>query len=481
MKTTKLIIIILFLFLLGSCGEDFMESDSTDYLRQDRKDELLKNPIEKTKIIKAELEAVYATLREFRFSGNTSHDYFGLKAIHLATDLAGEDVVQLKHHHFGYDYRFDNRSAPYRRTRFMWALFYKMISSSNDFLTKYLEGDITDPKLLATKSEVLGIRGVAYYHLINYYQQTYKGNENADGVPLVLSSKDIENPRASVKEIYEQIITDLSFAVENGAYTVSTKDVDKNVAAAFLAKTYASMEKWDEAEKYAKIAVKGIDYAMPSNFFRYDNPDVLWGCSINTETTTLYASFFSHMDNTMTGYAGAIGAFKAIHNKLYKQIPESDARRNWFIKEGNYKPEKYNALPDYANVKFNSPSDFSGDYIYLRSADPYLLWVEALAEQGKVADATNALKDFLASRGSASEVDSHQGDLIEYVRLQRRIELWGEGTAFIDFKRWKKGAVRVLPETNHIAKIDVPAGNPKWTYQIPQREIEQNPNLTQNP
>ena len=77
-----------------------------------------------------------------------------------------------------------------------------------------------------------------------------------------------------------------------------------------------------------------------------------------------------------------------------------------------------------------------GDYIYLRTADPYLLLVEALAEQKKMAEATQKLIEFLAGRGiPASEINSAESDLIDYIRLQRRIELWGEGTSFINLKR----------------------------------------------
>lgn len=55
------------------------------------------------------LNGVYNTLVDNGLNGNTNHDHFGLKSIHLATDLTSEDMVQDKHHHFGFDYNIDNR------------------------------------------------------------------------------------------------------------------------------------------------------------------------------------------------------------------------------------------------------------------------------------------------------------------------------------------------------------------------------------
>lgn len=478
MKTKILIALCALTTLLAGCSDEFLKADGSEYMEQDRKDELLKNPRHKAEIIEAELNSLYSLMIQYSLNDNSAHDFFGLKSIFLATDLVGEDMVQMRHHWFGFDYNLDNRNAEYRRTRLMWALFYKMISTSNDILEKYLSDEKLPEELLPSKSQTLAVRSIAYYYLVNLYQQTYIGNEDKPGVPLVLSSADASKPRAPVKQVYDQIVKDLTFAVENGVYTAENKkDADKKVAAAYLAKAYASMEKWDMVEKYASIAIKDMPFALTDNFFRITNADILWGYDINAETSTIYASFFSHIDNTIDGYAGGLGAIKSIHNKLFEKMSENDARRKWFIQD---EKNQWN-LPIYANIKFNSLTDFSGDYIYLRTADPYLLLVEALAEQKKTSEAVRYLTDFLAGRGvPASEVTAAENNLIDYIRLQRRIELWGEGTSFIDFKRWKLPIKRKVEGTNHRTTKDVEVGGIEFTYQIPQREIEQNPNLVQN-
>ena len=113
-----------------------------------------------------------------------------------------------------------------------------------------------------------------------------------------------------------------------------------------------------------------------------------------------------------------------------------------------------------------------------------LLYVEALGEQGKLTDAAAALKSFLASRGAADQVDLHVTDVADFrgfLQLQRRIELWGEGTSLFDLKRWKLPIDRTVEGTNHRTKVKVEVGSKELVYQIPQREIDQNKLLEQNP
>jgi len=476
--------------LFGSCSGDFLDADVNEYLTKNRKEELVKtSPKSIALLVNGSLDGVYNLMIDNGLNGNTSHDYFGLKSIQLATDLTGEDVVQDVHHHFGFDYNVDNRSATYRRTRLMWALFYKMVSSSNSILDDYFAVETTDKDLLALKSQALAIRGIAYYHLVNLYQQTYKGNEDKWGVPLVLKPTDDKKPRAKVSEVYKQITSDLRFAVENGAITSTKKDADKLVAAAYLAKAYAQMEKWDSVEVYSKIAINGATLmsqaTYENDFVSISNPEWLWGNDINGETTSLYASFYSHADNTIDGYA-SLGVTKSIHNKLYEKVNNTDVRKKLFVDNVLFPSiaAKYSKLKNYVGLKYKSPADFTGDYCYIRVADPYLLLAEAQVEQNKLAEAKATLESLIATRQtgySAAAFDS-QDALRQEIRLQRRIELWCEGSMFFDFKRWKIGIVRNVAGTNHRTKIDVPAGDKRWVYQIPQGEIDANPNIQeQNP
>lgn len=260
-------------------------------------------------------------------------------------------------------------------------------------------------------------------------------------------------------------------------------DADKGVAAAYLAKTFASMEQWDSCAHYANIACNGASLKMSTPFANINNSDWMWGYDINGETTTFYASFYAHIDNTIPGYAGMLGIYKSIHNNLYYKMAASDSRRSMYIDSTSHAtPNEYRKLFQFANLKYVTKPDFSGDYCFLRFADPYLLYVEALVEQNKLSEAQNALNDLVQNYDPAYDATgiTSIADLREEVRIQRRIELWGEGTSFFDMKRWNIGITRNVASTNHRTIIDVPAGDKRLTYQIPQIEIDANPKIIQN-
>ncbi len=471
-KITYNIILLLTVSLLFSCSKDFLDTEEDQYLTKERIEELkASSPEAVVTLVQGSLNGMYNNSIAYM----EKHDDFGLKAFMLATDLAGIDMIQTKHHWFGWDYNMDNRSATYRRTKNMWKFFYKQISSANIILADFYAKPVESAILKQKKGEVLAWRGISYYYLVNLYQQTYKGHENAPGVPLLLNTTDENMPRAKVSEVYAQIIEDLTYAVNATEYTDKKTDIDKAVAAAYLAKTYAAMEDWAKVAEYAKIAIAKQPLASPglieSAKWDIGNSDWLWGFDVTGETTTLYASFYSHMDNTIGGYAGGLGITKAMYSNLYHTMGVNDVRRK--LVGDNFVCNKY-----------VTPGDFTGDYCFLRVEDPYLLLIEADVELNKLDEAKTLLADFMAVRDPDYDVAklSSQDELRREVRIQRRLELWGEGTSFFDIKRWKIGIDRGEEGSNHRTKIKVPAGDKKWVYQIPQSEIDANPNIgEQNP
>lgn len=219
--------IIFFTLLLGAllsgCSDD-LNFDTTGYLTGDRKQELIDtDPNATAVLIKANLSGVYDVMISASFNGNGRDDYFGHKSIQLATDLSGSDMVQDVNHWFGFDYNLDNRDATYRRTRNIWALYYKIVSSANTMLEDYFAGDVTDADLLALKGEILALRGFAYYNLVNLYATRYVGDEQGLGVPLLLSSDAGAQPRATKQAVYNQIVEDLRFAVQYSTVTAQKK------------------------------------------------------------------------------------------------------------------------------------------------------------------------------------------------------------------------------------------------------------------
>ena len=308
---------------------------------------------------------------------------------------------------------------------------------------------------------------------------------------MVLRPTDAKLPRATVAAVYEQLLADFS-VVDDARYVVTeTKtDVDKAVAATYLAKVYAHLEQWDKVITYTRMVLNSPYFTFTSmaevQAAKWDisSPSWLWGYDITQETSTQWNSFYSNIDNTNPiSYAGG-GAFKSIYSLLYAHIAPTDVRRNLYINrsEAPAIAYRYPQLPDYANLKYVTDTRFLGDYCFLRLEDPLLLYIEALVERNELPRAQNTLTYFMQNFRDPyyTPTATDQASMREEVRWQRRIELWGEGTSFFDFKRWGLGANRTQAGSNHVYAIDVPAGDRRWVYQIPISEIEANPNMVQN-
>lgn len=80
---------------------------------------------------------------------------------------------------------------------------------------------------------------------------------------------------------------------------------------------------------------------------------------------------------------------------------------------------------------------------FMRSTEMLLIQAEAAYMQGKTTDAQNLVSKLTTMRIPGSAPITKTGeDLLNEIKLQRRIELWGEGFHFFDQKRWNEHIVR---------------------------------------
>ena len=74
--------------------------------------------------------------------------------------------------------------------------------------------------------------------------------------------------------------------------------------------------------------------------------------------------------------------------------------------------------------------------------------------------------------------DKTGADLLEEVKLYRRIELWGEGFDWFDYKRWNQPIVRhAHPQGSFHQTFAVtvePSDENKWTWVYPAKECDYN-------
>ncbi|MEO6228865.1 MAG: RagB/SusD family nutrient uptake outer membrane protein [Ferruginibacter sp.] len=457
----------------------------------------------------SKLNTVYAALdgvtKEQFASGtgaSTGHDNYGQKSFDLQNDLMGNDMVV---HAVGYGwYNADYTLAEWlrvedgRQSDNAWFFYYDIIKQANTILG-IVDGitDASDSQKDLIRGQCIALRAYGYFYLANYFQQTYKGNEDKPGVPVHTDIPLESGGRGKLQDVYTQIIADLTQAetLLTGKQRSSKSVIDVSVVRGFRARVALLMEDWPTAATYAKKAYTGYtlmigsQYSSTAAFSSINNAEWMWGSQIPADQATIYASFFSHMDIRTGGYA-ALGGEKKITKALYDQIDPADVRKTIWKTPGTGSSSD----PDYNQKKFQVPdpnNKWAADYLYMRAAEFYLIEAEALARQSQDGPARTALETLIKTRFPAYSAASFSGAaLIAEILLQRRIELWGEGMSLMDIKRLNQGLNRPTGAGNHGAPSYEPGvyttspADPRFLMRIPRRELDNNTKMTpadQNP
>lgn len=473
------IILIVIVGSLASCSKDYLETSPTNQVSDA---DVFKTAAGAQTV----LDGVSRRLRTF----TEAHDVFGQKALDLSWDLMGEDIVCRRNHWFIYDYQVDNSQAAYRRTRTTWELYYVVINNVNNILANAENISFSSD---AEKASIVGqaqaLRAYAYFNLVNLYQFTYAGHQNSPAVPIYTEPTTEGHARATVEEVYSLIVSDLDDAITMFSANPSPRrhisDIDLTVARGLRARVALQMEDWGEAEDQARLARADYDLNTISDFATgfadYQQSSWMWGLEINDEQSTIYASWFSHMDMSIGGYAGLGYMPKYISTALYDQLPDDDIRKQLC------EPAVYSGVTFYINYKFNAAlagKEFSADYVMMRPEEMLLIEAEAIARQGSRDTEAQALLDELhAVRQTAPVAVTETGTaLLDLILLERRQELWGEGFRGRDIKRLKIALDR--NGSNHNPALclymTLPAEDNRWNYMIPQGEIDANPLITED-
>ena len=113
----------------------------------------------------------------------------------------------------------------------------------------------------------------------------------------------------------------------------------------------------------------------------------------------------------------------------------------------------------------------------------WFIKMEALAGQGKISDACALLNEFMENRitdKSYSCSVSSQKAFINEMMLQKRIEFWGEGILFYDYKRLDMGITQGYEGTNQapVYCFNTDGRSPQWNIVITRGEFQSNKGIT---
>ena len=522
-RINKYTIVLLSLFCLVGC-EDFLDRvpEGSTITEEQKKAAIEANPA----LLAADIAAMNADMiAAYGILGDNSwHNDFGYASACLYMESNGSDMTcaNIGYNWFSTNASYADREYSSARTRFMWNLLYKQISSANIVLSA-IDPETENPTLRGYMGQALAVRAFDYLNLAQLYQYTYKGNESKLCVPIVVNNMAMEdatnNPRATVEVVYTFIMEDLNKAIDmlEGFKRLDKGYIDQSVAFGLRARANLLMNNWEAAAADADKALTlsgAVPYtlAQASTPLFYDANDktVLWANIITKENdivTTGIINMPSHLCSFYTdGYTG-VGAWKKINRPLYEKISPNDIRKQWWLNEDGestlvsasvYDEWRATAFSNgefgtYANVKFGADGGTAGlytqvpaqDWFLMRAEEMLFIKAEGLAMSGQTAEAKSLLESFvndnrMVTKGYTAPSDA--AGLQNEIWYQRRIELWGEGFSFYDLMRLRKPVTRVENGVTSFPsawQFNIPAEAPILLWLIPKSEIEANDGISE--
>lgn len=417
-----------------------------------------------------------------RFASERPDD-FGFVMMAFSNDLEAADIVGQDNNYnwFSTCSELTTRNADYANPYIRYRGVYDEVARANDVIKAY--GEITAETSAEIKYKVAqayAVRAFCYLNIAPYFQFNYKTSSDKPCVPLVTETTTdfTNNPRATVKEIYDQIVSDLDFAIANlEGYTRPDKSkIDKQVAYGLRARANLDMGKYAEAASDAAAAAQGYtpasiaEVSTPS-FYNITDHNWLWGYDMTMDAAKAfpYATSSAWIRSfSANGYSAGTGTYFCINNLLYNKIPESDVRKGWWVNTDLYSPLLDNLtfgqlkgqqiateeiddvklifLP-YTNVKFGmytiGGTTNEEDWPFMRVEEMLLIQAEGLIKSGQTAAGVQVLNDFVRTyRDPQYNAEATGRKIEDEVWFQRRVELWGEGFSNSDTRRLGKPLVR---------------------------------------
>lgn len=480
-----------------------------------------------TEVIPGRVEAKIAGMYTYMgtvcaaFPSDTRDDDGGYPTICLSQDLNGPDMVCANNGYnwFSTSSEYSDRSDTYANPFARYAIFYNQIKSANDIIAS-IAPNTEDATQKSYLGQAKAVRAFDYLSLVPNYQFSYSTSKDLPGVPLVTETTTdfVNNPRATVAKVYEQIISDLNSAIEllEGYDRAGDKSrIDQQVAYGLRARAYLYMGEWEKAYEDADKAMEGYSPASLAAvskpaFYNIEDPNWMWGLNVSVSNVVknAYATTAAHLGSfSGDGYAAGVGMYKTINSLLYKKISNTDIRKQWWVDDKlestllnqvSWNGKSGKDLSEleienvkmkfikYTNVKFGMKSGIGSsnndnDWCIMRAEEMILIKAEALAQQGDGTNAAIELKKLMKERDTAWNKASVT---VNDVWLQRRIELWGEGFSMADIMRLGKPVVRFHKGNNEnwpdAFCFNMAANDPWLLLRFPQREANNNYGIVNN-
>jgi hypothetical protein len=326
------------------------------------------------------------------------------------------------------------------------------------------------------KGSALFLRAYAFYNLSQVFAPMYDSSiaGSDDGIPLrLVADVNKASIRASVKDTYNQILTDLQEAaglLDSKVPANSLNRPSKPAAMALLARVCLSMQAYKLAGSYADTCLQ-----LYSTLMEYDTVHFAKSIPIyNSNPETLYQSIMLRSSGLFVG--GGLRSNLIIDSNLYASYRPGDLRKSIFYRTSGSTP--------YLKGSYNGSSFcFTG----LATDEVYLIRAECAARGGNKAAALGDLNYLLQHRWADSVIfnpvtAANAGDALDSVLVERRKELAFRGLRWSDLRRLNKGGYKdtIYHGLNGMVNRLSP-GSLNYTLPIPPDVLFLNKGMSDNP
>ncbi|MCM5527808.1 RagB/SusD family nutrient uptake outer membrane protein [Parasegetibacter sp. NRK P23] len=351
---------------------------------------------------------------------------------------------------------------------------YHVITQANRALEKMDVADAADTTRFIGMAKF--IRAVAHFELVRLFAQPY-GNTTDNshpGIPLRTSTGLASLPRATVGQVYAQIVADLIDAEAKLPEVVGGVP-GKAAARAFLAKVYFQMNNFGEAYRMANLVLTASSASTYQ--FNTSASEFTTRYSLNGTKEAIYklvntTNIFEPGAHLRGQFRSDGGRVPVLHftDDLYARFQNTgDQRAVWFNTTFN---EGLNSFTKYNLDRFEVP--------VITVTEMKIIRAESAAEtNANLSVAVTDINDIMTrAYGNTSRnlpSNAAAADIINATRAQYLLEFVGEGRRLQEIKR-----IGARNKTN-IDRRGATWNCPGMVLQFPQGEMAANVNFQRNP
>lgn len=375
----------------------------------------------------------------------------------------------------------DNNLTPVNRRilNSFWNNAYSIIYSANAVIDGLNSSvNISDTVKNELTGEAKFVRALCYFYLTNLFGDIPLVNDINWRSSRLLS-------RTPMQDVYQQIVSDLleaqhklsaDFSAAKGQRIIPTKWA----ASALLARVYMYLQRWADAEELSDAVISNTSlFSLAPGLktvFKPNSSEAVWQLQQSNTTATYNATNEGYR---IIPYDAASRPFVYLTDSLLKSFEPNDKRQDNWIDSTVYNSITYYYPRKYTTGPSQSMPGGAYDeyYMVLRLAEQYLIRAEARAQQNKLPEAVSDLNEirFRAGLQAYSGPLDDKDAIMKAIMHERQVEFFAEWAhRWFDLKRW-----------NTLDTILKPNKGENWQttdqlYPIPSRELQSDPNLTQN-